>query len=68
MQEYNYNIDNHYNDLIDNDKDVCIELPDGYSKPWVTLPKDTYNKLTFLKKRGMLLERDFYLAVIKFAY
>lgn len=67
MKDYNYNPNNHYNDIIDNDSDICIELPNGYSKPWVTLPKDTYNKLTFLKKRGMLTEREYYSTLIKFA-
>lgn len=68
MQEYNYNPNNNYNELIDTDSDICIELPDDYSQPWVTLPKKVYNKLISLKRKGMLSERDFYLTVIKFAY
>lgn len=68
MQEYNYKSNNNYNELIDNDPDICLELPDGYSKPWVTIPKKTYNKLLSLKRRGMLTEKDFYLSVIRFSY
>lgn len=68
MQEYNYNPDNNYNNIIDNDEDIFIDLPDGYSLPWICLSKKTYNKLYFLKKRGFLTEHDFYSALIRFSY